>query len=1165
MEPIDGGVVFSNENSGSPALYVSQATDSSWTAVMLPDGSTYNQPQITLATASQQQVYFLFAKTSPASGADFVKNYRPYLSSNYRQGGNNLTMAWLSNPSAVPAISNTTGINFVQFTAGNPYVVAQTFGITIGSGFATLTIRNNTTISFAPDINPYTVQLAYTPGNPNMSFANKILGTNSLFNSDISIPFTGPGTGSFRFSLGLNMAQDFQAYGLQFNYYYGNAVNASVLSYPMLTAGNGNDFLMTQTQADPLDVGNTLGINTYFAMTGQIFNQNSGNTRPASLPAGFAINTGYSLTLWPSVNLQTVSGISVNNLFPQGTTALFVASPQDAAGTQRYYLVPEGDFFLDPGAAQAPYANANGQFNLLPGLSATELITFTPYSNNGTAAGDVLRFKSRQGAYAALFPFTAANGNAVPTDATTLLDTTYLTSWGMIIKQCAADIEYISQPPGASLFGQNQGVFLTSDNNPVLGFYPAAITLNPSNTAITAPLAPYGNISSSNLANAQLLEQQIISPVRKAYLNKNTAPPTAVKKERLSNAGSIMQTTSPQGLYINVDTGNNNQWTLLQLASNNVEELVNGQWVPKNYLLQFTNLQAALQSAFQTNQLFLVMSCIDAATNTAFSGNEMSIEGWPFIFNIPTQNPNGIFNNVLIFKFIKNVALNDLVQKPQQWSNTGQFNYAPDNSSLNNLVNWISTYITSGCQRFTVNGDTDYEKFNEIATNPNWQGIIGLNVNIDLNDFPEQLQGLLAGIDLTRFSAHHFGIDANTVQLSNGQLQMQPNSSLFGLIDYEDVVFQSLNYSITAYQQQAPINTSVDYEFKVLSLKVLFENSKIANFGSYLALTINKLFGETIKPDNRQNLVIFQGSYEDHNGEPVYTFNSIPPTTLPGSTYMLFADSTIINDVEITGATFNTLVSQASQNDTVHSVFSLNGFINFYPLTGFDLMSYGSESSGVLPGQGLSYTNIDINFSFPLATPAATTFSFNIAQTSFDAVQSYSRTNSLVTNFPIQITGILSSGTSPTPASMGYLNVQLPSLQQKQPVGKQWFALQYNLNMGTLGALTGALGFNTTFLAVWNVGGTGAAAAIKLPGVNPQAPFFSLQGVIKINIGSIQLVLADGSDSAYLMKINNIALKLLALSFPSGGNVNFFLFGNPNGTSDPQSVGWYTGYVKTKS
>ncbi|BAV05473.1 hypothetical protein SAMN05421788_10575 [Filimonas lacunae] len=982
-----------------------------------------------------------------------------------------------------------------------------------------------------------------------------------------TLAFSGPDKGTVNFTsyIGLSSLDGYLQWGFQF--LYTNANGELVGQWLPFVEEDADDISIGFTVCiDPSDVYNIVfdpcasgsctntdayaSRRTYFAFTGA--NLGGGSTIIAS---NYMNSFGISANLQPVVNAGTA------------LPARLVITPSavNATLTTNFIFSPEGDFTVQlPGVTNAL------NYNLLCGVNGTEYFTVTPQVAAGT--GDTIRFISKKPAYAPLYPFSGTS--SVSGNPSTLLTNQYTTSWAMLLNNASPNIQYISQPHGASLYALNQDVFKTS-TEPVLGFYPSSFTLSSANTSITVPFVPYGGVQ-NDVANCQLLEQQIVGPVRKWYLQQDmlSAGPPAPVNGPGPSTGSILQTTSPQGLYINVDTSNN-QWTLLQLAANLVEEMVNGKLTKVPYSLQFSNLQPLLQSAFQTNQLFLVMSCINQETSDSFTknnGNEMSIEGWPFLFNIPTANPNGIFNNVLIFKFMKGVSLSELVQTPQQWTMRDDFNYTADSGSLNNLVSWLQGYISSGVNRFQVNNDNDYAKFANIATNPEWQGIIGLNVNIDLGDFPEQLQGLLAGIDLTRFNAHHFGIDLNNVLLSGGSLNMQQNSSLFGLIDYEDVIFQSFNYSISDYQQQAPIDTSADYVFKVLSLKVLFENSKITNYGSYLAMTINKLFGESIQQDNRQNLVIFQGSYEDHNGAPVYTFNSIPPSsgqTGSSSNYILNANSAIINNIQIAGASFNTLVAaEASQNQTVNSVFSLNGFIDFNSLTGFDLLSFGSEVDAVVAGQGLAFTNMYIDLSFPLAAPQATTFTFDISQMAFDPAQSYARSNSLVSKFPIQLTGILSSDYSPTPASLGYLNVQLPSLQQKQAVGTRWYALQYNLNMGTLGDLTGALGFNTTFLAVWNVGGTGATAALKLPGVNPQAPFFSLQGVIKVNIGSIQLVVADsdgGNDAngtAYLMKINNIALKLLSLSFPPGGNVNFFLFGNPNGPAQPQSVGWYTGYLQ---
>ena len=105
-------------------------------------------------------------------------------------------------------------------------------------------------------------------------------------------------------------------------------------------------------------------------------------------------------------------------------------------------------------------------------------------------------------------------------------------------------------------------------------------------------------------------------------------------------------------------------------------------------------------------------------------------------------------------------------------------------------------------------------------------------------------------------------------------------------------------------------------------------------------------------------------------------------------------------------------------------------------------------------------------------------------------------------------------------------------------------------------------GFDAQLIVAWNAGGTGAAAYLKLPGVNAQAPALSLQGVLRLDFKNIRLCMADDGGS-YLMKLDDIALNFLGLSFPNKGKVGLFLFGNPSGEETSESsLGWYGGYKK---
>ncbi|HXC04668.1 MAG TPA: hypothetical protein VNZ86_07935, partial [Bacteroidia bacterium] len=886
----------------------------------------------------------------------------------------------------------------------------------------------------------------------------------------------------------------------------------------------------------------------------------------------FVTDYGYPLSLIPITNFtKDASG----QVYPvAGSAMMLLCSPASENPSYPWYLTVAGSFTINIDSSIAKYTDTNGQMRLLCGLSGLETISFTPQTS--AATGDQLVLQPNQAAFTPQFP-VSSTGNVVGSNTTQKwLTTDYLTTWGTILKGATGnpDIVYHAQAQGAALFSAGlDGI--PKDSN-FLGYYPAnSGTISKASANFFFPLVAY---SSNTLfpqgVSLEQFEQQILNPSRRTIVAQNLSQQAenAVKQRALAKkamatanltAGvaacpdGCICTTSPQGFYVAVDT-TTFVWDILQLASNQYP--VAGGGLSPVYTLSFETLGATLQSAFQSNQLFLVISYNETLADgkTFVLGdfnNEMYIEGWPFILNVPISDTFGQYNNVLIFKFCGG-ALIDRVQNIQLWNTPNSFN-DNSNAGLPNISMWLQQYIQDGINRFK-GGDLNYSKFNSIATDPTWQGMVALGVQVDLDNFPAELQGLLAGIDLSRFNAHHFGIDLSIIQNNGGTLTMQPASSLFGLIDYEDQTYESLGSSVTNYQTQAPINTSVDYVYSVLTLKVLFVNSKIVNFSSYIAITLNKLFGETVKSTNRQNLVILDGTYENHDGVPSYTFNTT-------GDQLLYLDSQIINEVEILKASFNTIVSQNSTTPdaAVDARFSFWGYINFFSLKGFDLLSFGSEIGLAPNSSGLAFSNLFVDLSFPLDKPTSQTFTFDIGQISFDIGNSTPRRASLYPHFPLQLTGMTSGDATSTPGLQGFLDVNLPGLQQQQDISGNWYGLVFTLNMGTPGALASAAGFNATFVIGWNVGATGAAAGLQLPGVNPQAPFLSLQGILRVDIGSIQLLVASDGVS-YLMKINNIDLKVFTLSFPPGGSTSFFLFGNPaSSTSQPQSMGWYAAYLES--
>lgn len=1158
-------LLFSNSASGNAALYVS-ADNSYWSAYLLAKGVAIPESDtLTLEELPKYNGYFLFALSSPTLNADtFVNNVYTFLGplKTYQSAA----VVWFKDPNATLTTSNTTQLMLTGGTNG-AYSVLNNYNFNFGNNYATLFISNNS-VALNIDFTNNTFWISGQIGANNYTFRPNNQASSSQIMGNIEIPLTGIGQGHFRFILGFDAASDFTSFNVAQQYCFldnSNNNTPTVIHYSLIVPGSLNDLIQMQTSIYPCDLLNKTGLNSYLAFLGTTYSTSTKNYRLTALPSYYQTNFGYPVQLIPHTNFSEI-GTSKN--YPEANCSLLVFSEQNPNNqTAIWYMVPQGALSLTLDSAYKPYVDSQEQMQLMCGLSATETISFTPQFIDATltvtGTSDWLTFQPGQKAFALQFPVQATQNVVGSNTKQEWLSDQYDTAWSGLVMVNANNtpIVYHAQPQGSALFSPTQDSRSPLFDHLVTG----SGVLSDAQQTIYVPMVPYGKIatSSSKTVDYSLFEKQILNPTRKAHIadiiqaQNIPASPNGLHSARATGESGI-PSTSPQGFYVNVNpqTG---VWDVLQLASN--QFMTAEGTMSEIFNLQFTPASTTLQTALQSNQLFLVISYNQQLSDGTYVldnfSYEMEIAEWPFLLNVPKEPANGKYKNVLIFKFCTG-ALIDKVQNIQGWNSPDTFN-DKSNSGLPNLSMWLQQYIQSGMDQYTVRKDTDYANFYNIATNPNWQGVIALGVDISVQDFPKELQGLLAGIDLNSFYAHHFGIDISIVNNNNGVVAMQPSSSMFALIDYQDPTFYGLDSNPDLYKAKAPINGSVNYDFVVLQLKIVFINSTIYNYNSYLALTVNKLFGEKINSSNRDNLIILTGTYENSNGVPSYTFMNTSDNILN------LVNQNIITEVEIIKTTFVTVVPQDDEeSSTVYSKFSFWGFINYNNLEGFDLFSFGTESDSVNNHfKGLSYSNMYIDLTFQLETPTVKTFVFDIGQMAFDIGQSTPRVNSLYSHFPLQLSGISCGNNSDTPTQQGYLNVSIPELQNQQSVSGEWYALVFNLNMGTLGALASSAGFTSSFMMAWCVGAQGAWAGVKLPGVNPQAPSFSLQGVLKLNIGSIMLQTATGTDSiAYLMKINNIALDVFSLSFPPGGNISFMLFGNPASDAKPESLGWYGAYVK---
>ena len=806
-----------------------------------------------------------------------------------------------------------------------------------------------------------------------------------------------------------------------------------------------------------------------------------------------------------------------------------------------YYMVPKGTFILETALTK------QNVYQLLPGLAGTECIQFTP--------GDAIVFYPDNAAYAA----SGVNSEG--------LDTTYTCSWAFIkLASGHMPVTYSVSPGVASMYQS------TATPNLLDAYYVNTAQL-PAEAATGQcfPMVPYAGITGQQ-ANAFAadtiapFEKVLIAPARKAVMSSLPTP-----QQTNDGAGPVV-TTTPQGLLATI---NGAEWEEVVLAHN----------TEIRQELSFRNLPIPLRNAFQTDNLFLVIS--DNKNVGAFN-NALVMEGWQFNINIPARNPaqDPDKRNILLLKFRKG-AMSDLINDTNTWTYALEFNY--DTDQITAIQTWLIDYFNEAIAQADK---PEYANFANLIQDPDWYGILALKVDIDLGNFPKDLHGLLGAMDLNRFNAHHVGIKLNFVQQeiadNNTSLRIK-KSNMFGLINYVDPSYQQQHQgggnNDDGLQLSVGQNNSLEdatYVYKVLFLQIIFENTVITNFDSQLQLTARKWFEEDAslnvpkqdhqkandssdepQEDPANYSMIFNGHYENHDGHQTYTF--LTQKTL---TYQYFIKSELLNYIEFVKAQFQTITTVPSGKspdlEAVTAKFTFYGYLNFRQLPDFDGFSYGAEKGKELEHmQGLYFSNLALDVAFELNTKSNKTDGLRIVldpgNTNFDQSMSTVRNNSFAAAFPVSPNAILQGTKDKDPKKLQYQPVVLPVNFISAGLQDVWYAINFDVHWGGPGALASRTGFIPQLMLAWSPGsGVSAAIFLRLPG-SGGGNTFSIQNVLKLSAGPFQLKqVAHDNSISYNLFLINLSLGLFGLKLPLSGNVNLALLGDQD---QPGSLGWYCAYI----
>ena len=1202
---------FSNLNSGSPYLYLAQqmSSDVGWCAYVLPKGASAGS-QIEIAESfNDLPGAYLFSFAKPLiTGEALVQRVWTYIGQAISP---NRAILWLSEPNAQGDFQFI-ALGFSNNTArvdpkGKVFSVTNALTGTV-SDTLVLNIPGNCEVSL--DLSTAAIQIeGDTSSSPPITF-NTIDGiaATEISPNQLKIFFSGPGRGCIGFDLYIREGTDFNILDFGLKYFIPNQQDGvRIQRYPILRPDEptqdqrvGFRVWIDLTHVENQDSG----LRTFLAFTGK--NKNGSSTL---LPSAFATVFGHAINLTPLAQLGAISEL------PGADSALMVFQTNPRQGQNRY-LAPAGKFAMT-------LADGSQQGQLLCSLSGTESLSFS--------SGDQLQFVPRRSAYAPIFPFPLASPVGPPIDPKAPLMTSELmTSWVTVVKATGSvsNPAYFAQPKGSSLYGRDD---LISNKFPELFGHRDPAFVLPDQPGFAFPLAPYsavkikGDGTTFSREQIEAFELQVVGPTRRKIIGD-------AKPSMRASAAALLSARSLVGGEENITTPSGVIATLAPAVQTETwSKILLGQI--QNGILQqiaFNNPDARLVQAFQTNQLFLVAAnschlgklsssgqaplCPSDASQGTFQ-NQVEIGGWKLAAEVGQNSQYGHYRDVVIFKGRKGKLYDppppadgadptddtvSLVANPFKWTQRGDFSspavsyegqtqpQLPDDSQQIILSQWLQDYFRDVRELAADPQQQQYfQKLDSIARDENWTGFLILKMTIE--DVPEELAGITAGITKPRaFNAHHFGIEIGQVMNKPGEpIALNNSSSMFGLIYYADPAFVAPRLEETP--QPVPPPVGVDYDFRLLMLNVLFENTAVKSFQSYAQVTLNNLFGMPVlrmgDGGNMFNTIVLQGSLQNNNGKPVYSLGSTSDNTF-------YFDNNIIQKIELTSAQMSTRNPGKQATDPrVITWFGFTGFLDFTIVQStqslcdgaqdaanempenFDIFSFGSDAGQDQLRRGLSFSNLGIQMSFPPSAPTQRKFSFSAGELSFDLATSTPREGSLFSGFSLQIQSLQQGNEQSSPSQAGYATV-ITDAKLNGVDGGDWWGMRYQLNMGTPGNLAGNVGLTSYLLTGWAPDSSGdngykALVGLQLPGTGGGAKLISLQNVLRLSIGQMVLTLDRSNPlkpvKPFLLMLTEIALKFLGLlKIPPSGSTQFYLFGNPQNGGKPSGLGWYAMYKQEK-
>ncbi|MFF5722542.1 hypothetical protein [[Kitasatospora] papulosa] len=910
----------------------------------------------------------------------------------------------------------------------------------------------------------------------------------------------------------------------------------------------------------------------------------TGDPGPA-LPATLRTVEGHRTTLSPRAHRWP--------LRPAGL--VICATPASVPGHDvaptglSYHLAPDGAFDL----AVVPPAGQlldGASARVMPGLSGTEYACLAP------SPGATVFFAAGQPAFA-----PGAGPHGPPAAATSVLTGVATTAHLTFLPPVPGPgLRYCSQPQQAPLHATG-----TAQVPGALGFLevPTAALPDWDDAATTAPAVmpavPLAGVAPTDTPLALRIERSALSPARRRAID--TAPPA----RPTGGSGSIPAVT-PQGLLVEVGVDGIDRLVLAALPDAARPPDRGGRLAVTE--LAISRVGPRLRRTLQSDELFTVIGdplvfladssvpygldeaglaaarargvpdavvealrtvvmpdgepllfpseaafddAVGAVAHTAetlhvlheLAGRLTAVlSDWVFQLS-PRAWRTGTTDGTLMLVKYAHRSIADLADDPPAWS-------WPEAAGLGtpSLLRGIVATARERARAPAMPDDPHATFFHDVLDDPSWNGVLFLNVPVMPAELPAELQFLTAGVDDTRFFAHHLGFAATPAAVDErGSISLRQTAA-FGLVDYQDPTDLVLT----------PGTPNPDFGFKTLALTARFANAALAGFTTRAELMVNRLLGATLlkRDPTCGNNLLLTGTGQRQGDVLSYAFR------LEGE-HHYDAERTVIDSLQVD--TVRMLTSSPANDDDPNSTaeFALGGFLRFRDHPTFDTFGYGPAPGSPDTDGRLRFDDLAIRMRFPLGTTGETQFDSRTDEVRLDPSCSEARARSVVRNFPVSLNGLVGASAQ-SPAEAGFVPVSTPVDTASAPAGP-WWGLSYRIDLGTLGALAGDAPLSMTLLAAWCSGQSEGDEPVWFGLQFPQGKQWPLQGVLTLGFRSFQFLTHPTADDglAYELRLRGFALRLLGLSLPPG-NLDLALFGD-RAHPEARVVGWYGAYEKEPS